>query len=464
MPRTPRPTRARDTRQRGAAFIITLLITTVLASLVLVFAHRMRTQAETATHHAASTQARWIALGALEAVRGDLADAIANGESPYLANVGVAGEPMGDGLYWIIAPDYNDDTLQTYGLVGEASKLNLNNAPVESLIELPGMTEDLAAAIVDWRDEDTETTPGGAESDYYLTRATPYNAKDGNYETLGELAYVRGMDVALLYGEDTNRNGRLDDTEDDGPDHGAEDNADGRLDRGLYGLATVYSVEPNTGLDGEDLININEPSQELAQLIQQQLGEERLGELAGTIPDNRPYDSVLDFYIKNKLTEDEFELIHDRLLVPGQGGLVGRVDPYTASAEVLEALPGMEPGDGDLILGARPILQPGEEPGSLAWLVDVLGDDKAAEVGARLTHRSLQFTVDIVAVTNDGRGYCRLRFVIDTRPTIEDNDTLPEIVYVQDLTTLGWPMDPAILEQLQQGVSTAEVAEQYAAE
>ncbi|XAM00278.1 type II secretion system protein GspK [Phycisphaeraceae bacterium D3-23] len=464
MPRTPHRARTRLRRQRGAAFIITLLITTVLASLVLVFAHRMRTQAETAAHHASAAQARWIALGVLEAVRGDLADAIALGETPRLVNVGVAGEPMGDGLYWIIAPDYNDDTQHAYGLTGEASKLNLNNTPVESLIELPGMTEDLAAAIVDWRDEDTETTPGGAESDYYLTRDTPYNAKDSDYETLGELAYVRGIDTALLYGEDTNRNGRLDATEDDGTSSGAADNADGQLDRGLLGLTTVYSREPNTDLDGEDLININQPSQELAELIEEELGEERLGELAGTIPGNRPYASVLEFYHENDLTEDEFDLIHDKLTVGGQGNLVGRVDVNTASAEVLDAIPGMEPGDGALLVAARPILQAGEEPGSLAWVVEALGKEQSGEVGDRLTHRSLQFTVDIVAVTNDGRGYCRLRFVIDTRATIDDNDTLPEIVYVQDLTALGWPMDPAILEQLQQGVSPTEVAEQFGAE
>ncbi|MEM9414507.1 MAG: hypothetical protein AAGA29_03395 [Planctomycetota bacterium] len=464
MPRTLHRTRSRQRRQRGAAFIITLLITTVLASLVLVFANRMRTRAETSTRHSAHAQARWIAVGVLEAVRGDLADAITNGESPRLVNVGTAGETVGDGLYWIIAPDYTDDTQQTYGLIGEASKLNLNNTPVESLIELPSMTEDLAAAIVDWRDADTETTPGGAESDYYLTRDTPYNAKDRDYETLGELAYVRSVDAAVLYGEDTNRNGRLDATEDDGPSNGAVDNADGRLDRGLAGFTTVYSREPITDLEGNDLININEPSQELAALIQQELGDERLGELAGTIPGNRPYASVLDFYIKNDLTEDEFGLIHDKLTVPGPGSRVGRVDPHSALAEVLDALPGMEPGDGALLVAARPILQPGEEPGSLAWVVEALGEAKAAQVGARLTHHALQFTVDIVAVTNDGQGYCRLRFVIDTRTTIEDNDTLPEIVFVQDLTALGWPMDPAILEQLQQGVSPAEVAEQFGAE
>lgn len=451
-------------RERGSAFVIALLIVTVLASLVIVFAHEMRTEAMGATHQAATAEARQAARGVIEAVRGDLAQDLALGEAPRLSEVPAAGGRVGGCVYWIIGPDVQDDAAHAYGIVGEASKMNLNSATPDMLIELPGMTEDLAAAIVDWRDGDTETTPGGAESDYYLTRPTPYNAQDGPFETLGELAYVRGYDETIFYGEDANRSGRLDPTEDDGAFAGVADNGDGTLDRGLYGLTTVYSVEPQLSIDGEERIDIQERSQELGQLLAAVMDEERFGEVAPQIDGRRPFASVLDFHIRNELTVEEFEQIHDKLKIGGQDQRVGVVDVYTASAQVLNALPGMEPGDGEAIVAGRPVLAADEQPGNLAWIVPILDDDKAAAVGNRLTHRSVQFTVDVVAVTEDGRGFCRLRAVLDTTPTMEDAGTLPTIVYIQDLTALGWPMDQAILDELRSGVPTEEVALQYGAE
>lgn len=451
-------------RRHGAAFIVALLVVTVLASLAVVFAHSMRTEALTATNHAAMTEARHAALGVIEAVRGDLAQDLAAGEVPRLNDMPAAGGRIGGCVYWIIAPDTEDDTTHAYGLAGEGSKVNLNNAPAVMLVELPGMTDDLAAAIIDWRDEDTEPTPGGAESDYYLTRPTPYNAQDGNFETLGELALVRGFDTALIFGEDTNRNGRLDPTEDDGEFAGVADNADGMLDRGLDGLATVYSIEPNLSVDGEERINIQQRSQELGELLGEIVDEDRFSELASTIDPNRPYANVLDFHIRNELTEDEFEQMHDKLRVGQQEQRVGLIDVYTASAQVLNTIPGMEPGDGEALVAARPVLVEDEEPGNIAWIIGVLGEEKATEVAGRLTHRSVQFTVDVVAVTEDGRGFCRMRVVLDTAPTMEDAATLPEVVYYQDLTALGWSMEQDVLDQLRAGTTPEQVALQYGAE
>ena len=451
-------------RERGAAFIVALLVTTVLASLVVVFAHDMRTQALSATHHAAALEARHAARGVIEAVRGDLAQDLAAGEVPRLNDMPAAGGTVGGCLYWIIGPDVKNDTAHAYGLVGEGSKVNINRAPAAMLVELPRMTDDLAAAITDWRDEDTDTTPGGAESDYYLTRSVPYSAKDGAFESLGELALVRGFDDELIYGEDANRSGRLDPTEDDGDLYGVEDNADGSLDMGFDALATVYSIEPNLSIDGEDRINIQQPTQQLAALLNEVVDDERFSQLAATINANRPYASVLDFHIRNELTEDEFEQMHDKLKIGNGEQRTGLIDVYTASAQVLNTIPSMEPGDGEAIVGARPVLAQDEQPGNIAWIIDVLGEEKATVVAGRLTHRSVQFTVDVVAVTADGRGFCRLRVVIDTTPTMEDAGTLPEIVFVQDLTALGWPMDQDILDQLQAGVDPQHVAQQYGAE
>ena len=438
-----------------------LLVVTVLAALALVFAHEMRADALGSQSRASKVQSRWVAQGALQAVRADLALAITNAEPPRLATIGVQAQPLGEGLYWLIIPGYEDDQEHTFGLVSEASRLNVNQASAQELIELPGMTEDIAAAIVDWRDQDTEVTPGGAESDYYLSLSTPYNAKDSAYETLGELLLVRGVDAELLYGEDTNRSGVLEFSEDDGPGLEPDDDADGTLDRGLADFVTVYSTEPNTDSEGEARANLNQPSPELGQVLQDELGEDRAGEILGQIQQQRPYQNTLDFYVRAKLTEEEFDDLHDKLTTQGQETLNGRIDAYHAPAEVFDALTALEPGDGDLIVGARPTLIPGEIPGSLAWLVEVLGEEKAVLVASRLTHRSFQFTADIVAISGDGRSFTRLRVVLDTAAVVDGSATLPTVLHVQDLTELGWPLDPAIREGLQAGMRVEEIAATY---
>ena len=75
------------------------------------------------------------------------------------------------------------------------------------LLKLPDMTTELAASIVDWRDGDSEVSPGGAESEYYLLLSDPYYCKNGPFETIEEFLLIKGASSELLFGEvcDPNR-------------------------------------------------------------------------------------------------------------------------------------------------------------------------------------------------------------------------------------------------------------------
>jgi hypothetical protein len=76
--------------------------------------------------------------------------------------------------------------------------------------------------------------------------------------------------------------------------------------------------------------------------------------------------------------------------------------------------------------------------GSIAWLVDALGNTSSAVQalarGDYVTTQSYQFTADIAAVGPFGRGYRRVKFIFDT-----SNGT-PMIIYRQDLSRLGWAL------------------------
>jgi hypothetical protein len=81
---------------------------------------------------------------------------------------------------------------------------------------------------------------------------------------------------------------------------------------------------------------------------------------------------------------------------------------------------------------------------SIAWVFTVLGP-KAAGLARLITVTSNQYSADIVAVSGDGRGFKRVLIVVDS------TQIPAKVVYRKDLTSLGWPLDPAIRRQLRSG-------------
>ena len=153
---------------------------------------------------------------------------------------------------------------------GAASDVDADNIAVSLLLALPGMTEDVADPILDWLDEDEETRPYGAESDYYETLATPYSAANGPIQSVEELLLVRGVTPTLLFGADVNRNGVLD--ADEQQRFGIGIDTPGALGWAAY--LTVHGAEANKRRDGSLRVNVNQDDMEL---LYEQL-EEALGD------------------------------------------------------------------------------------------------------------------------------------------------------------------------------------------
>lgn len=91
-------------------------------------------------------------------------------------------------------------------IVDETAKVDLNAADINLLSSLfqavgaePDVASAVAAAIVDWRDSDSLSQPsGGAEDPHYASAGLPYGAKDGPFETVGEVEQVLGMTPDLF--------------------------------------------------------------------------------------------------------------------------------------------------------------------------------------------------------------------------------------------------------------------------
>src|SRR5690606_14301785 len=75
--------------------------------------------------------------------------------------------PLGGGYFWILRPAYDDPAMPVFGITDETCKIDLNTfaSAYERLSEMPVLTDELAASIIDWGDEDENPTEGfGAES------------------------------------------------------------------------------------------------------------------------------------------------------------------------------------------------------------------------------------------------------------------------------------------------------------
>jgi len=145
--------------------------------------------------------------------------------------------------------DFNDVMLEqcffTVRVIDESSKLDINTATKEQLLGLPDMVEEIADAIIDWRDSDDLPSGGGVESGYYESLTYGYLARNGPFRTLRELLLVKDVTEELFYGEDTNLNGRLDYNERDGQISPPMDDGDDELDVGWAAYLTCYTSSGN---------------------------------------------------------------------------------------------------------------------------------------------------------------------------------------------------------------------------
>ncbi|QDT68717.1 General secretion pathway protein K [Planctomycetes bacterium MalM25] len=174
-----------------------------------------------------------------------------------------------------VSPRWGSQQLEgpRFGLEDDSGRLNLNTLLVaetreegagrNQLLALPGMTESIADAILDWLDEDDEVRSLGAERDYYSTQEPPYAPQNGPLTTLEQLLMVKDVTPELLWGLDQDRNHEV------SPNEAATvslpiDNSTGELNGGWASMLTLYSVESNAQPDGAPKINVN--SDDLEQL------------------------------------------------------------------------------------------------------------------------------------------------------------------------------------------------------
>lgn len=101
-----------------------------------------------------------------------------------------------------------DDGAVRVVLIDAESRLNLNFASrrqLERLLRFSGVTNNelrntIVDSILDWRDRDRARRLNGAEDEYYKGLPEPYEAKNGRFDTVGELLLVKCVSQQILFG------------------------------------------------------------------------------------------------------------------------------------------------------------------------------------------------------------------------------------------------------------------------
>ena len=186
--------------ERGAALIIVLWIFILLFVIAFDFSASVREEGLATHRYAQEAEGYYLALAGFQ-----------QGIYELLKQSGGAGQvaiPQGSGLF---EGEWKKGNLGTgvyeVRFIDESGKFNLNrvdDAALRSIFTHLGIDAQLVNvltdSIMDWRDDDDLHRLNGAESDYYQTLSPPYTAKNGTFDSVEDLLWVRGVTPALFYG------------------------------------------------------------------------------------------------------------------------------------------------------------------------------------------------------------------------------------------------------------------------
>ncbi len=260
--------------------LLALIVIVLLTLGAVTFFERMFVEHQASRAHLRQTQARYLAESGIEFIRTltmqDPQILIQSGgvySNPALfrSNLVIDDELAAfRGRFVVISPATSGAGYYSgirYGLENESARLNLNtvlladnyleNGAQKLLMTLPGMTEPIADAILDWIDSDSDQRMLGAEQEYYSALSPPYAPRNGPLGSIEELLLVRDVTPALLFGADLNRNGLIEANEQPYTTIEGVDNSAGLLNRGWSAYLTLDSAEANTKPDGTAKIDIN---------------------------------------------------------------------------------------------------------------------------------------------------------------------------------------------------------------
>ena len=194
--------------QRGAALLMVLWIFVFLLVVAFDFSASVREEAAAAHRYNDETQGYYLAMAGFQRGVYEILQQSAGRDT-------LAAEKRDD----IFDGSWREETLSSGAFrvrwLDEAGKININRADEATLrrvftnlgVEEPNRTI-LVDSIMDWRDPDSLHRVNGAENEYYRSLSPPYTARNGPFDTVEDLLWVRGVTSEIFYGHEAGAEGQ----------------------------------------------------------------------------------------------------------------------------------------------------------------------------------------------------------------------------------------------------------------
>lgn len=197
----------------GSALIVALWVVGLLSMLVTCFAFDAHIESRITSFYRKRRKAEYLARSGIE-----IAELMMNRSEEMQKNKSADAEEedqwheqakrLAEGLAVRGFKHSLADGVITLDIIPEPARRNLNllrPEDWEKVLATGGIPEDmwptLIDSILDWIDRDSlERTDGAETEDYYSQLERPYQAKNGQLDTVEELLLVRGFTRAILFG------------------------------------------------------------------------------------------------------------------------------------------------------------------------------------------------------------------------------------------------------------------------
>ncbi len=188
----------RRNRRRGVILIICLWLLAALSLLVLGLGYRLSLEGRIMHYRLCRREMVELARGAvtLAAARIERADP----DFVFHGQAWARPEVLSKADFGGLGPEALERYRVEVMAFDELSKLNINTATRRQLTGLGVIDDELAGAVLDWRDGDDIRCELGAESRYYGSLKPPISCKSAPFESTWELLVVRGVTGDLFNG------------------------------------------------------------------------------------------------------------------------------------------------------------------------------------------------------------------------------------------------------------------------